>query len=554
MTSIELNDLRTLYDREGQNTVQAIAQGLYGTNQMEKNTAIAAAYVLYKIVTVDFPANAAGDVKSFCESVGADEKRKRFLERHIGNVWQGVTWQGVICRQQRYKPELLKAVILFYEDNRDKRFGGEIKTPESISRLAHRLLDLPDNEVVTDLGFVVDAYMRRHDAAFLFDSGTDDAEIAAMRLEISECSAEPGQYGYVYSSRPLDLRFPRAPQKAMDPATKPISDWQFNTVIADLLRQDGRGVVVMANDSMGNWQEKHDFIQKGYLKAVIALPEKMFDNIGIPTTMLVIDKQGKTGAMFVDATETYTSGRRNKFSDKHIDQIVAAVRSETKGISTLALQNDIAAHNYAINPARYLMEPFAVGSISLGDVMESITRGAPLKPWELDELIAEEKTDNRYLTPANIRDGQVDRDLRSLEGIRPDLRKYCLPDRALVLSKNGMPFKVAVVEVPANQTTVANGNLYIIRIDESKANPYFVKAFLESEKGSAMLKSRAVGAVLPTISIADLKEIQIPDVPIDKQNEYERAYKKTIEKIAEYQRLQQEARKALDDVYADIVP
>ena len=49
--------------------------------------------------------------------------------------------------------------------------------------------------------------------------------------------------------------------------------------------------------------------------------------------------------------------------------------------------------------------------------------------------------------------------------------KYCIKNNSLILSKNGAPFKIAIADVKAGKKLLANGNLYIIELDESKADP-----------------------------------------------------------------------------------
>ena len=50
----------------------------------------------------------------------------------------------------------------------------------------------------------------------------------------------------------------------------------------------------------------------------------------------------------------------------------------------------------------------------------------------------------------------------------------------------------------------------IIELDESRANPYYIKAFFDSEQGIAALKSITVGATIPNIGVDKLKNVMIP--------------------------------------------
>lgn len=67
------------------------------------------------------------------------------------------------------------------------------------------------------------------------------------------------------------------------------------------------------------------------------------------------------------------------------------------------------------------------------------------------------------------------------------MKKYCLKDRDLIIAKSGIPIKVAVADITDDSEILANGNLYIVDIDESKSNPYFIKAFLDNDLGHKIL-------------------------------------------------------------------
>ena len=58
----------------------------------------------------------------------------------------------------------------------------------------------------------------------------------------------------------------------------------------------------------------------------------------------------------------------------------------------------------------------------------------------------------------------------------------------------------------------------VIEIDEEKANPYFIKAFFESEQGIAALKSIVVGSTIPNIGVESLKSLKIPIPSLEEQN------------------------------------
>lgn len=561
-----------MYDKEGQSVSWSIANVLRGTNYIDRSTLIAAAYVLLMANddTID-----TSNIDAFCKSINADENRFAFLESCLGDAWQMVVGQRF-----RYNGNALKSIILFFED-RDMRFGDEGRTPVSISRLACKLFGFTDNDEIADFGlgsaaFTIEAYLSNPTLRFFgIEINASTKEIAAIRLEVLGCEielehgnildmdADSHQYQHIFSNYPFGLRLreigfdrnrllQKISQKAAEFTKSVSSDWFFNASIVECLTETGRGIAVMTNGSTWNTLDKSArkyFIKNGYLEAVIALPERLFESTTIPTTMIIISRNNER-TMLVDATGLCEKGRRfNTFSDAQIEQIAYAVTHETPN-SRFVSQDELIDNDFVINPTRYLTEDIVVeNGVPFASIIKSITRGAPLKASELDEMVSEEPTDYQYLMLANIQRGQIDAELPYIKGIQDSQRKYCLKNHALILSKNGAPFKVAVAEVPKGKTILANGNLYIIEIDEDKADPYFVKAFLESEKGIALLKSITVGATIPNIGVEALKKIPIPQIPLEEQHALAARYLAKTDEIALLQRKLQKAYEELSHIY-----
>lgn len=107
-----------------------------------------------------------------------------------------------------------------------------------------------------------------------------------------------------------------------------------------------------------------------------------------------------------------------------------------------------------------------------------------------------------------------------------------LNNNDLILSKIEVPHKIAVAAVKEGQQILASGNLYIIEIDEKKADPYYLRAFFESERGSAILKSITHGVAIQTIAADDLKNIRIPLLPMEEQKRIARKYCAEMDEIA----------------------
>lgn len=572
MTQREYLDLQSLYESEGRSAASEISGIVSGKSTLSRNVVFAMAYVLIRANSDDV---SLSSIEAFCESIGADVDRKGYLESYLSDYWNFVS--GL---RYRYAINVLKSIILFHE-SRDERFGDLDKTPIPVARLACRLFDFEDKAEVADFcfgsgAFATEAYLSNPSLRFYgVETNADIKEMSAIRFEILGCSlhlehgnmldldADQHQYQYIFSNYPFGLKLrdlgfernrllQRVQEKTQELNKNVSSDWFFNAAIVECLRENGKGIAVMTNGSTWNSMDRSArkyFVENGYLEAVIALPERLFEGVAIPTTMVVLSKNNER-TMLVDATGLCEKGRRfNTFKDEQIEQIVYATTHETEN-SKFVSQEEFAENDYVLHPTRHLTEQIVVeDGVPFETVIKSITRGAQLKASELDEMISEEPTDYQYLMLANIQHGQIDDELPYLKDIQKNQLKYCLTNHALIISKNGAPFKIAVAEVQHGKTILANGNLYIIELDEEKVDPYYVKAFLESEKGTALLKSVAVGAALPNISVEALRNLPIPQAPLEEQHAMATKYLVRVDEIKIYRRKLQKALEALEHIY-----
>ena len=91
--------------------------------------------------------------------------------------------------------------------------------------------------------------------------------------------------------------------------------------------------------------------------------------------------------------------------------------------------------------------------------------------------------------------------------------------------------------------------MYVIELDEAKVNPYYLKAFFDSQKGMAALKSITVGDVMTSIAVDQLKKLMIPLPSIEEQNRVAQAYQATMDEVAVLKLKLEKAIARLHDVY-----
>lgn len=442
-------------------------------------------------------------------------------------------------------------------------------TPTSLIKLADAILDIQDNECVADIGcgsgdFVIYSAQKHGKASFDgYDINLTDSLVAKIRAKVfaenvnihtynifelkkqsSKFYSKDIKYNKIFSNFPFGLQL-RDLGSGIDFIEKKAelcpalskstsSDWVFNLLITELLADNGKAVSIITPGSTWNTIDtpiREYFVENGLIEAVVALPSKIFDYTGIPTSLIVLSK-GNNSIRMVDATQLFEQGRRaNVLSDDNINQILNLLKEDSK-LSKQISNTEIKNSGYVINPTRYLTETVNFeNAVKFETIINRISRGASCTASQLDEIVSTEKTNFQYLMLSNIKQGQIDGELPYLRDVEPKLDKYCLKNHDLILSKNGLPYKVAIAEINDDKKILANGNLFIIEIDETKANPYYVKAFLESQQGAAVLKSITVGSVMPNIGVEALKNMTIPLPPLETQNKIATNYLSAIDEL-----------------------
>jgi type I restriction enzyme M protein len=317
------------------------------------------------------------------------------------------------------------------------------------------------------------------------------------------------------------------------------ADWLFAQKCVELLDNGGKAVCIMTNGSTRNNCDKkmrERFINSGYIETIIALPGKIYSNTAISSTLMVFSK-GNKSVNFVDASDDFTPTRRvNILSDQNISQILSAVGRNTP-ISCVVPNEKIADNDYELYPENYTEKPTeVVNSVPFSELISRITRGAQIKASELDSLVCENETATRLLMLSDMSKGIISEKLPFLTKLEKRYEKYCAADGAIVISKNGFPVKSAVANIENNEKLLVNGNLYIIELNNKKADPYYIKAYFDSDHGQAQLKSICVGVTIPNIPVEALKKIQIPMCPISEQKQIAAKYRQKQQEVIKLQK------------------
>lgn len=484
-------------------------------------------------------------------------------------------WEKVRDIGSNYTDEFFDLVIL--NDSLFDMYGRfEYSTPQSIINLSLKLLGNMSDKKVCDFccgigGFLVSCYLENNEGKYFgMDINVEAINICKIKNKIlgnkmdisigNMFGESDNKYDIIFSNYPFSLdskmlvHYLESRKDIYPGLNKRSSDWVFNCKIMEELNENGRAVVIMTNGSVSNITDmkiKKYFIENGYIETIISLPANLFNSTTIPTTLMLLSKNNKKVRM-VDASRQYQQERRrNIMLYENIDNILQSVYSDTE-ISIVVPNKEILENDANLNPRRYIDKPIEYqNGVVFETVIKSITRGAPCKASELDLISSKSETNYQYLMLSNIQDGYIKDELPYITKIEEKYEKYCIKNNSLVISKMGAPIKMAVVHVDENKQVLANGNLYVIELDETKVNPYYLKAFFNSEEGINALNRIMVGATLPSIPVNELKALTIPLPSIEVQNEIALNYINTLDEIRILNLKIVKAKNKLNQIYSE---
>ena len=474
-----------------------------------------------------------------------------------------------------FDAENLLAYLLFNNDLED--VFQESSTPRGILKLVAKILDVQENDSVLELcsgkgNFFVELALLRENLKYTgieynmavnfianIRSSLLDKDISLVLNDAMTYKAEE-KVDKLFANYPFMISIPDIEDIVKnfvdlpDNIKRVSSDWIFNLKIVEQMKLDGRAVAIMTNGTTWNSADRkirEYFVENGLIEATVLLPAKLLPGTSIATT-LVIFSHGNTNIKMIDAVENFTKeGRRNILSDNDISDIMELLQKNSNKSITISI-HEIAENDYIINASRYLEKaPEIKDGVELASIVKSITRGAQVKASYLDENRASEPTPYRYIMISNISDGDIFfTDNQYLKDIQGNVKKFCIRNNSIVLTKTGSPdFKSAVVQVAEGTEVLATGNMFILEIDETKVNPYYLQALFDSELGRALFKSIYVGSVIPTISLEKLRKLEIPLPSPEEQNIIGEKYKEELERIADLKERLSTSREKLKRIY-----
>lgn len=143
-------------------------------------------------------------------------------------------------------------------------------------------------------------------------------------------------------------------------------DYAYLLHILRSLKSEGKGACILPHGVLfrGNAEAaiRKNLVQRGYIKAIIGLPDNLFYGTGIPACIIVLDKEGATGRkgiFMIDASKGFIKdGNKNRLRDQDIHKIVDTFtrQVEVSRYSRMVSQAEISdpKNDFNLNLPRYI--------------------------------------------------------------------------------------------------------------------------------------------------------------------------------------------------------
>lgn len=300
-----------------------------------------------------------------------------------------------------------------------------------------------------------------------------------------------------------------------------IADGEWHEILFNfsLLDRNGKMVTLITNSTLANnlsVKTRQALVEKGYIESIIELPDRLLENTGIELYAVVLS-YGNKGIKFLDASQAYTEQRRRK----DIDVTTVLENLDNPEVCRFENIESIAREGYNLLPKRYTLKTNIVDGIPLGEIC-NISRGLVISSKELDDFVTDVDTGVRYLYTKDADGDAVDYSQSPFIDVEKLKRKFTLLDNDTWLLGRTSPFRSNMLYVEGNDKLIANGNQFSITILPKYKNQYllpYLALYFNSKAGREQIERFAVGQLIKSLSLKDLKTLKIPKVSIEKQQE-----------------------------------
>lgn len=459
--------------------------------------------------------------------------------------------QKFISDNAHYVDDFLLGIALFYDEQKLYREDGAREDNESLNTLLTELLDCDNLEKFSFLQgnanpgrILVDMASRMPSLNYTaYAINPDLMVVLQLRILLLQTIQQDMELSGIIQpknivenqlfDRILTMPLWRPSSKAMEyfpertslskldvPESK-IADGEWHEILFNLslLDRNGKLVTLITNSTLANnlsVKTRQALVEKGYIESIIELPDRLLENTGIELYAVVLS-YGNKGIKFLDASQAYTEQRRRK----DIDVATVLENLANPEICRFESIESIAREGYNLLPKRYTLKTNIIDGVPLGEIC-NISRGLVISSKELDDFVTDVDTGIRYLYTKDADGDAVDYSQSPFIDVEKLKRKFTLLDTDTWLLGRTSPFRSNMLYVEGNDKLIANGNQFSISILPKYKNQYllpYLALYFNSKAGREQIERFAVGQLIKSLSLKDLKTLQIPKVSIERQKE-----------------------------------
>lgn len=308
-------------------------------------------------------------------------------------------------------------------------------------------------------------------------------------------------------------------------------------IIKDLLMSKNleRAIYIYPTGKLFNHREKdimQFLVNRNLIEGIIQLPERIVYGTAIGFSIIVISRENET-IKFVDARNEF---KKDKFDNILTDTNVEKILNEYEKPNEIAKEvpiKDIVANNYVMLPSRLIVpDNQKIDDYYLLSDIADIQRGiGTIRKRELEKRISEKNTRIKYMQANDFSDDIDYSDLKSLDEVKKNESRYLAKDGDIVISKI-QNFNSMIFENTEDYKIIVSGNLYKIGIkSDSKINPYYVQAYLETDHAKDQISRLVSGTSTLIMPVSTLEELKIPKLGKEMEETIANNYKNILRRM-----------------------
>ena len=288
---------------------------------------------------------------------------------------------------------------------------------------------------------------------------------------------------------------------------------------------------------------RKELVESGYIEAIIDLPLKIVPYTNTEISLIVLNKsKSNKNIKFVDLKEC--SLMNGKINIIDLEKAKKIISNESIKVDLKKIRDN----NYSLNYNVYIGNVKIENGIELGKISWDIFRGYQITSAEINKMLVENEEEMNYkiLEISNINDeGVISSELKMINSGERNLDRYLLRDGDIVISARGDKIKKCLMHIGYDERIIANGSINVIRVDQNRLNPLYLKTFFDSEKGNIALNNIKSGVTIPSINVGELQKMIVPCPSMEEQ-------RKIVDKIEVKLEIIQSTAKRLEELKKEL--